>query len=193
MSQERTKTCVMCGKTIPAYANFCPYCGAKQPWLEENDGHNHRVDRIVRWNQTPGGRLLTIVVIVLVILLVGRACRLQDGPGHNAVARELNQYLFDSRDKTPFGDKPKIIVDKDKGVTIKISGKGTAIKNLKKHKPATWNRFVTRVTQRSKSFKQVYSNPLYSKFKVISKHDKKKTFLKVDQGKVTYNVAAKYK
>lgn len=192
MSQEKTKTCVMCGKTIPAYANFCPYCGAKQPWLEENENAHSRVGQIVQWHETPLGRIGILVVAFLIIIAFASSCRLQDGPGHRTVGRELNQYLFNTQKKTPFGKNPKIKVDKNKGVSIKISNSGRAVKDLKKGKPATWNRFVTRVKRRSNAFKHVYSNQLYSKFKITARDGKKQTLLKVDQGKVKYNIADKY-
>ncbi|KAL3947896.1 zinc-ribbon domain-containing protein [Lentilactobacillus hilgardii] len=193
MSQEKTKVCVMCGKTIPAYANFCPYCGAKQPWLSESELGNSRVKRIVQWNDTPLGRIAMLIGAFLIIIVFATSCRLQDGPGHKTVGRELNQYLFNTQDKTPFGKKPKIKVDKNKGVSIKVSNSGKAVKDLKAGKPTTWNTFVTRVQRRSNSFKHVYSNQLYSKFKVTAGDGKKQTLLKVNQGKVTYNIANKYK
>lgn len=192
MSENKTKVCVMCGKTIPAYANFCPYCGAKQPWLEEDEIKNTRVERIVEWRQTPLGRLTTLIIAFLIVMVFAASCRLQDGPGHKTVGRELNQYLFNSQPKTPFGHKPKIDVDKNKGVTITISKSIKAVKDLKKGKPATWNRFVSKIQNRSKAFKHVYANQLFSKFKVTAKDGKKQTLLKVDQGKIKYNIADKY-
>lgn len=99
MSQEKTKVCVMCGKTIPAYANFCLYCGAKQPWLSESELGNSRVERIVQWNDTPLGRIAMLIGAFLIIIVFATSCRLQDGPGHKTVGRELNQYLFNTQDK----------------------------------------------------------------------------------------------
>lgn len=192
MSQEKTKSCVMCGKQIPAYANFCPYCGAKQPWLSESEDNHSRMQRVVEWRDTPLGRLTMLAVGFLIIVAFASSCRLQDGPGHKTVGRELNQYLFNAQEKTPFGKKPKIKVDKNKGVSIKISNSSKAVKKLKAGKPATWNRFVTRVKRRSNSFKHVYANQLYSKIKVTARDDKNKLLLKVDQGKIKYNIADKY-
>lgn len=189
MSEEKTKTCVMCGKTIPAYSNFCPYCGAKQPWLEEDEIKNPDVKRILKWYQKPFGKLVTYIVAFLMIMAVGSMFTLHDGPSHKTIQRELNQYLFNSRTNTPFGKKPKIKVDKNKGTSIKISKSSQALKDLKNNKPATWNQFVVQVQRRSSSFHNVYVNQMYSKITVTAKKNKKLTYLKVNQGKVTYNVA----
>ena len=105
MSEEKTKSCVMCGKTIPAYSNFCPYCGAKQPWLEEDEVQNKDVEQFMKWYQKPVGKFISLVAAALVIYFVGSLFTLQDGPGHKTVARELNQYLFNAQDKTPYGKR----------------------------------------------------------------------------------------
>lgn len=193
MSEEKTKSCVMCGKTIPAYSNFCPYCGAKQPWLDEDEVNNQDVKRILKWYQKPVGKFISLVVAGLVIYFVGSLFTLQDGPGHKTVARELNQYLFNAQDKTPYGKKPSVKADKQKGVTIKISSDSKAVKDLKAGKPAKWDYLVNRSRDRSKAFHKVYANPEYAKFKVVDKHDKKKVLLKIDSGTVKYNIADKYK
>ncbi|GHP13701.1 hypothetical protein YK48G_11260 [Lentilactobacillus fungorum] len=195
MSDEKTKSCVMCGKTIPAYANFCPYCGAKQPWLEEDEVSDTRVEKILKWYEKPLGKLISLVVVFLVILAVGSSCSLQDGPSHTKVERELNQYLFNAQKKTVYGKDPSIKVDKNKGITIKIAKNNQAIRDLKNGKPAKWNVLVKKLKNRSRAFNGVYANKKYSDMKVKTKKVKggpKQTLLKVNLGKVTYNVGDKY-
>ena len=192
MSEEKTKSCVMCGKTIPAYSNFCPYCGAKQPWFEEDEFQNKDVDQLMKWYQKPVGKFISLVVGAAVIYFVGSMFTLQDGPGHKTVARELTQYLFNTQDKTPYGKKPSDEADKNKGVTIKVSQNSQAVKELKAGNPDKWNYLVNRSRDRSKAFHKVYANHAYAKFKVIDKHDKKKVLLKVDSGDIKYNIADKY-
>ena len=195
MSDEKTKSCVMCGKTIPAYSNFCPYCGAKQPWLEENEESNKRVGRLLKWYEKPFGKFVSLTAAVLVVLAVGSSCSLHDSPSHTKIERELNQYLFDARPNTVYGKDPSIKVDKNKGITVKISKTSSAVKQLKRGNPAKWNIMVRKLKDRSRAFAGIYANQKYADIKVKTKKvkgDAKQTLLKVNLGKVTYNIADKY-
>lgn len=192
MAEEKTKKCVMCGKTIPAYSNFCLYCGAKQPWLDDDEIQNRDAKQLLKWYEKPVGKFVTLVVSAIVILWVGSLFTLQDGPGHNKVGRELTQYLFNAEVHTPYGKKPSVKADKKKGVIIKIDKSSQAVKNLKAGKPAQWNYLVKRAQNRSKAFSGIYADQTNAKFKVVDKHDKKKVLLKINQGKITYNIADKY-
>ncbi|EHO53604.1 zinc ribbon domain-containing protein [Lentilactobacillus kisonensis] len=195
MFNEKTKSCVMCGKKIPTYSNFCPYCGAKQPWLEENETDNPRVERILKWYQKPSGRFISLLVAVLLIFAVGSSCSLQDGPSHSKIERELKQYLFNDQKNTVYGKKPSVKVDKNKGITIKVSKNSKALNQLKNGKPAKWNILVKKLRNRSRAFAGVYANKKYADIKVKTKKvkgDSKKTLLKIKSGKVTYDIAGNY-
>lgn len=190
MSEEE-KVCIKCGRKIPGYSRFCPYCGAAQPALKKDAvNDNSRVSRRATNDSgnnngmTPLKKLMIIALGLVFVLVVGKVTTFKDGPGHHKIEEEMHLNMFDG--ETAYGKHPKITVDKKKGTTIKISYKSTALKNIKTN--PDWKRLVKKTVKKSNEFDGVYGNKMYSKIKIRTDKSKKPLF-KVDQGKVLYNKA----
>ncbi|WP_283680403.1 hypothetical protein [Lentilactobacillus sp. Marseille-Q4993] len=133
-------------------------------------------------------KVIAVFAVFLVPMVMAKFLVLQDGPSHTKIQREMKSALLEERPE--LGKKPSVKVDKDKGATIKLDESSKAVRDAKKGGSDQWSDLVSGVVKKSKEFKGVYENPQYANIKVKTK-DSKKPLLKVDKGKVLYNVAEK--
>jgi len=182
----KDKVCVKCGRTIPGYSRFCPYCGAAQPAMDGNDSATRSEQNNNGKGPSSAKKLMWMLIAFLVVVGFAKVTTLKDGPSHHKIEEEMHLDMFQGQ--TAYGKHPKVTVSKKKGTTIKISYKSKALKNIKTN--PDWKRLVNKTVKKSKEFDGVYGNKKYSKIKIRTDKSKKPLF-KVDKGKVLYNKADK--
>ncbi|GAY72028.1 zinc-ribbon domain-containing protein [Lentilactobacillus kosonis] len=142
------KVCVKCGRTIPGYSRFCPYCGAAQPAISTNNkvSNNKRSAQRTSQGMSPMHKLGLIIGVLAVILAIAKFTTFKDGPSHHKIEEELHLDMFEGQ--TAYGKHPKVTVNKHKGTIIKISYKSTALKNIQSN--PDWRRLTKKSIKKVK-------------------------------------------
>lgn len=201
---SETKFCTKCGKRIPINAEFCSFCGAKQPQAKPvtssgstSEGTANSTETPVQtspkpsitvehtaWFKTPLGIGGIVVAVLIIVFGIGKVYS-YNNPDTDSIASSMQSNITSDDD---FGSATVHYSDSSQTFDIDIPESSTAMTNLDNGYPSIWNSLVKQLKTKSANLDNDYTSD-YSYIQVMSPYNKKRVYLQIDHGNVKYNIA----